>query len=83
MKFTDVRGKEERPIKPAKRKKEYLSTDFEKFKVSGLLVNGTRFQPILTTNYFYANSINVYRGSLRGYHKEEKRWIIIKEMFNY
>ncbi len=83
MKFTDISVKEERQTKQAKRKKEYLSTDFEKFKVSGVLTNGTRFQPILTTNYFYANSINVYRGSLRGYHKEEKRWITIKEMFNY
>lgn len=68
---------------PARRKPEYIVGDFEKFKVTGVLRNGTRFHPIFTTNYTYANGINLYRGTLFGFHKESKQWKKLKEVYNY
>lgn len=75
-------AKSENP-RQTKRKEEYLVGDFEKFKVTGVHPNGTRFHPIFTTNYTYANSINLYRGTLFGYHKIERKWKKLKEVVNY
>lgn len=34
------------------------------FEVTGVLVNGRRFKPIVTKNFLHAKGINLYRGSV-------------------
>jgi hypothetical protein len=65
------------------KKKQYKTTDFSRFKVTGMLRNGTRFLPIFTANYYQANSINLWRGSVFGLHIKENKWRLLKQVYNY
>jgi len=40
--------------------------DFRQFIITGTLVNGKRFKPIHTNNWWMANGINLWHGSVWG-----------------
>jgi hypothetical protein len=81
-KFTDAMPKTP-PNYICGKKKNYAVSDFSKFKVTGMLRNSTRFRPIITTSYYHANSINLWRGSVFGFHIKENKWRLLKQVYNY
>jgi hypothetical protein len=61
--------------------KTFNTNEFEKYYVTGILVNGKRFSQCWT-NFYYANGINLYRGSVWGVRKDNGKRQLLKRVFN-
>jgi hypothetical protein len=48
------------------------------YEVTGVLVNGKRFKPIITTSLDHALSINLYRGTVWEFREDGTRKIITR-----
>lgn len=53
----------ESPIKRVGERVEWTHKDGDLYKATGVLVNGKRFEPIISDNWLHIRSINLYRGS--------------------
>lgn len=54
---------------------------FEKFHVTGVLYNDKRFKTMVYNNFEFANSINLYNGSIWGVKSDKKR-VLLKRVYN-
>ncbi len=50
------------------------------YKVTGVLVNGSRFKAIHTDNIIHALGINLYRGTVWG--KVNGKWTVVRRTYN-
>ena len=60
----------------------FNSQDFRQFIITGTLVNGKRFKPIYTNNWWMANNINLYRGNVWGIRNHQPGRILLKRVTN-
>ena len=56
---------------------EWTSKAGDLYKVTGVLVNGKRFKPIVTSNWFHANCINLYKGT-KWLMRDGKQYLIVR-----
>jgi hypothetical protein len=61
---------------------EIMHSAGDRYKVTGCLVNGKRFNAIHTTNPNYALAINLYRGNVWQSKGGVGKWVKIKTVFN-
>jgi len=62
--------------------KEYLTTDFSIFIVTGKYHNSTKKFRLVYSNFFQANSINLWNGRVWGVLKDTGKKVLLKTVTN-
>lgn len=62
--------------------KQINLSDYSKFKATGILTNGKRFNAIHSTNWFYIDGINLYHGNKWGLNKTSGKWELLQTVYN-
>lgn len=61
--------------------KEYMQSDFKEYRVTGLLYNSTKRFRMTIRNWYQANGINLWRGTVWGVLHSGKR-VRLKSSYN-
>lgn len=62
--------------------KEIALNKFKSFIVTGTDIHNKRFKPIQYSNFFWANGINLYNGSVWGIKKSDNKRQLLKRVYN-